>query len=248
MPVGFASRIRRQVHLPGRPGSCLPGLPQIRTCPIQASGSSRHGFTSRFAMRGRYVNPQPGYKAPDGCPTHDSMASIPLPSSGFPRYRFPFVNGTMGMCDFLRPFRRASFSFVWQYHAWRLSVRSCRPKHQTAGQGCVIRSPQPDMNAWRRSGPPKFLENPHVSTPCSQTPAETVASSHNNAPTRPPLFKRRRLPATISISGLNSTASTRAVYASPAASLQRTQDSLPAVGQTLPDGIGYPQGSYERFP
>ena len=31
----------------GRPGSCLPGLPQIRTCPIQASGSSSHSFASR---------------------------------------------------------------------------------------------------------------------------------------------------------------------------------------------------------
>src|SRR3954469_9160654 len=26
-----------------------------------------------------------------------------------------------------------------------------------------------------------------------------------------------------------------------------TQDSLPAAGQALPDGIGYPQGSNERF-
>ncbi len=26
--------------LPGHPGSCLPGFPQIRTCPIRASGSS----------------------------------------------------------------------------------------------------------------------------------------------------------------------------------------------------------------
>jgi hypothetical protein len=125
-----------------------------------------------------------------------------------------------------------------------LSAQGTRPQ----ARGCVIRSPLPDMDAWRRSGPPKFLGNPHVSTPCSQTPAESVTSSHNNAPTRPPLFKRRRLPATINISGLNGTASTRAVYASPAASLQRTQDSLPAVGQTLRDGIGYPQGSYERFP
>ena len=30
--------------LPGRPGSCLPGVPQIRTCPIRASGSSRGGL------------------------------------------------------------------------------------------------------------------------------------------------------------------------------------------------------------
>ena len=39
--------------LPGRPGSCLPGLPQIRTCPIKASGSSRHGLTIRLATRRR---------------------------------------------------------------------------------------------------------------------------------------------------------------------------------------------------
>ena len=38
------------------------------------------------------------------------------------------------------------------------------------------------------TGPPKFLEKPNVSTPCSQTPAESVTSSHNDAPTRPPLF------------------------------------------------------------
>ena len=31
---------------PGRGGSCLPPLPQIRTCPIKASGSSSHGFAA----------------------------------------------------------------------------------------------------------------------------------------------------------------------------------------------------------
>ncbi len=30
----------RMGGMPGRPGRCRPGLPQIRTCPIQASGSS----------------------------------------------------------------------------------------------------------------------------------------------------------------------------------------------------------------
>ena len=29
--------------------------------------------------------------------------------------------------------------------------------------------------------------------------------------------------------------------------LRTTQDSLPAVGQTFPGGIDYPQGHYERF-
>jgi hypothetical protein len=50
------------------------------------------------------------------------------------------------------------------------------------------------------------------------------------------------------ISGLNHTASALAVYASPGGSPHKTQDSLPGTGQALPDGIGYPQGPYERFP
>src|SRR5258708_7343008 len=34
-------------HEPGRPGGCPPGLPQIRTCPIKAYGSSGHVTTGR---------------------------------------------------------------------------------------------------------------------------------------------------------------------------------------------------------
>jgi hypothetical protein len=50
------------------------------------------------------------------------------------------------------------------------------------------------------------------------------------------------------ISGLDSTAFTRAVYASPRQLPAPTQDSLLAAGQALPGGIEYPQGPAERFP
>jgi hypothetical protein len=49
------------------------------------------------------------------------------------------------------------------------------------------------------------------------------------------------------ISGLNHTAFDLAVYASQGRSPATTQDSLPAAGPALPGGIGYPQGSDERF-
>jgi hypothetical protein len=49
------------------------------------------------------------------------------------------------------------------------------------------------------------------------------------------------------ISGLNHTAFDLAVYASQGRSPATTQDSLPAAGPALPDGIGYPQGSDKRF-
>ena len=52
----------------------------------------------------------------------------------------------------------------------------------------------------------------------------------------------------LKFSGLNHTASDLAVYASQWRSPATTQDSLLAAGPALPDGIGYPQGSNERFP
>ena len=49
------------------------------------------------------------------------------------------------------------------------------------------------------------------------------------------------------ISRLNHRAFDLAVYASQWKSPATTQDSLPAAGPALPDGIGYPLGSNERF-
>lgn len=58
---------------------------------------------------------------------------------------------------------------------------------------------------------------------------------------------RQGLPRSDLISGLNGPARTHAVYASSGRSPHRTQDSLPAVGQTLPGGLSVPLGSSERF-
>jgi len=49
------------------------------------------------------------------------------------------------------------------------------------------------------------------------------------------------------ITRLNHTACSLPVYASQYRSPGTTQHSVPAAGQALPDGIGYPQGSNERF-
>jgi hypothetical protein len=97
------------------------------------------------------------------------------------------------------------------------------------------------------AGRPKFLGSPRVPLPCSSTPA---------GPNAPAITVRRRGPRyendegypRVVISGLHSTALALAVYASWCGSRHRcTQDSLPAAGQALPGGIGYPQDSYEEF-
>jgi len=71
-------------------------------------------------------------------------------------------------------------------------------------------------------------------------------SDHHDTPTRPPLCPQRRLPQLYfrgSITQLKHWLSTlrRVDYSTT------TQDSLPVAGQALPDGVGYPQDSTERF-
>ncbi len=62
-----------------------------------------------------------------------------------------------------------------------------------------------------------------------------------------PAMTTTKAPTIIQLSRLNRTASGLAVYASSRALPHATQNSLPAAGQALPDGISYPQGCYERF-
>ena len=107
-----------------------------------------------------YGDPELGYEAPIGCPPHGSMTDIPLPSTGSPRSRFPGFNGTMEMCDSLRLFRFASFPSRGDTMRGVCRFAPVGPRRQTAGQGFIIRSPFPEISAWKRSGAPRFLKNP----------------------------------------------------------------------------------------
>jgi len=62
-----------------------------------------------------------------------------------------------------------------------------------------------------------------------------------------PAMTTTKAPTRFQLSRLNRTASGLAVYASSGVLPRKTQNSLPAAGQALPDGLGYPQGCYERF-
>ena len=88
---------------------------------------------------------------------------------------------------------------------------------------------------------------PLVLMPCSPTPAGPNTPDQFGASTRPPLKSERRLPRLDSFRG----SITRLRHS--LSTLRRedrsstTQDSLPAAGQALPVGFGYPQGPDERF-
>ena len=190
------------------------------------------------------------FRASIMAPPEGSATRCSLFSPGSPRARFPCFTDTMEHSDFLGPFRRASLSFAWRYHVSRSPFRSSQPERWLKAGSSVSRSPQP---ASARGGV-RTSQVPGDSL-CAYAlfsdPGGTDTSGRREVPTRPPLRKRRRLPTTMRISGLHSTALALAVYASPGVLTQRllhrTQDSLPVASQALRGGIDYPQDSYGRF-
>jgi len=150
----------------------------------------------------------------------------------------------MKMCDPLRSSRRASLPSLGSTTV-TLWFRSAGHERAACGRELVSRCPLSRHESVEVVGSPRFLENPLCLCPVLR-PRQTNVPGHYSTLTRPPRIVLRRLTQVV-ISGLNRTASTLAVYASSGASRHATQDSLPAAGQALPDGIGYPQGSYERF-
>ena len=149
--------------------------------------------------------------------------------------------------DFLSPVPPHFVTFAWRYRGAHLvGSISAHPDANDADLELVTRCSSRDIPRRRQDLPSSWGTRCTVCS-CSPTPAGPRCPTTIDIATRPPTYTRRRLPAFIIISRLNSTAFRLAVYASQEQSPVTTQDSLPAAGQALPDGIGCPQGSNERF-
>jgi hypothetical protein len=146
-----------------------------------------------------------------------------------------------------RPFRRASFPSLGDTTQALVFRPPCDRALPRAGLlELVTRYLQPGTRSVETTGSPTFLGNPNCALALLSDPGRTNASGHINASARPPICPPRRLPHSYfrgSITRLRHWLSTLRRPGRP----DTTQDSLPAVGQTLPDGLGYPQGSIERF-
>jgi hypothetical protein len=135
-----------------------------------------------------------------------------------------------------RPFRRASLPSLGDT-TQALAFRS------HAAERCPARvswSWSPGGSSRESSvetaGSPTFLGNPSCTLALLFDPGGIDASGQCGAPTRPPLCPQRRLPQISfrgSITRLRHSLSTLRSPGRPGT----TQDSLPAVGQTLPDGL-----------
>ena len=151
--------------------------------------------------------------------------------------------------DFLPPVPPHFVAFARRYHPCTLA--SLPPAWSATPRAGGFRDSAPvtpvRILGWRRQGLPgswgtRMRACPAL-RPRRDRKRQAIAASRCGLP--PP--KRRRLPPTGYFRGsitrpTNSLSTLRRVDHSTA-----TQDSLPAAGQTLPGGIGYPLGSNERF-
>ena len=161
------------MNSPGRPGSCLPGLPQIRTCPIKAYGSSGRGLACPVLP---VVVPETVDRGPK--PSHCCPPTVPRPGTPFPP---PGSRGTSSPTSTVlwsapnpqRPTRRPSFPSRDGDHSLRL-FSFLRPSPTPAwGRGFLglATTQQATLREMATLGPPKFMGNPVVPAPCSWTPA-----------------------------------------------------------------------------
>ena len=99
---------------PGSPRDCSLGPPQIRTCPLKASGSSRCGIA---------VPHTTGLFRGDTLVRHDVLGVVPAPrpqrgthfAPRGPGGPFPRFNTNIGRCDSLPSISPRFVSFAWRY-------------------------------------------------------------------------------------------------------------------------------------
>jgi hypothetical protein len=154
-----------------------------------------------------------------------------------------YYQGAMTSC---RPFRRASLPSLGD----TIQALAFRPHAAERFRGRCSGVGHPVSPAGKGSvettGSPTFLGNPDCALALLSDPGGTDASGHDGTSMQPLPCPQQRLPHSVfrgSITRLRHWLSTLRRSGRP----NTTQDSLPAVGQTLPDGLDYPQGSIERF-
>jgi hypothetical protein len=178
-------------------------------------------------------------------PSNDSVIRHPLPFPGSLRVRFSWFGGTMGCSDALGPCRRASFAFAWRYPPVRLSLSL--PAARRRPRAWSFRVWQPHASLYGQEILSGSWGTPVCLCPvlgprqdCSVRPYDVCSMAPANGKTKAPTIRR--------ISGLDRRAWARAVYASSPGLPQDNARLASGCLASFPGGIGYPQGSYERFP
>ena len=157
---------------PGRSRDYSLELPQIRTCTLNASGSSRCGIAVPHTTRWFRGDTLMRHEVLGVVPTPRPQRGTPFAPRG-PGGPFPRFNTTMGRCDSLPPFSPHFVSFAWRYHRFvPYSSPPARDKRAVDQPGVGKPGLQPAVTM-ETARSPKFPRNPYDHSPCSSDPGVT---------------------------------------------------------------------------
>ena len=131
---------------PGPPRDCSLALPQIRTCPIKAYGSSRCGLTCAVLPVAVTVTRVRGSRSSAWCPTTAPQQGAPFRPRGA-RAGVSQVQPYYGALRRPASLSPRSVAFTWRYHTLRLSFRSRRSRTPNRGPG--VQHPVPPAGLLR---------------------------------------------------------------------------------------------------
>ncbi len=174
--------------------------------------------------------------------------SAPPSLTGSSRSEFPGTDGTMRCSDALPLLSPHFVSFVWRYHPVRLSSFLPQARRRLGARSFC--DWQPPASSYR-DGNDRASQVPGQPL-CAYAlffdPGRTESIRPCDGSAWPPCATRRRLPQCGNFGAEWHGVGTGCLRFVHRIARKRTQDSLLVAGQALPGGIGYPQGSYERFP
>jgi len=235
---------------PGRRRSCPRRLPQIRTGPIKASGSSRRGLACVLLPAGVPCT------APEArCPrpvAHRPFRNEVSPSlGGVPTHRFPRPQRYSGTLRLLLPVPPSLMTLGGTTAASGPFAPSRRRRSAGRPGGLRVRRPRDAASwcPWRQTGIPRSWATLMTARSGLRPRRDRWSPANTGHRRGPHLCQGRGLSRPSNAFGAQCPSSTGSLPTLRSPGLPgSTHGSLPTAAQALSGGIGYPQGCCERFP
>ena len=168
-------------------------------------------------------------------PRSSLPADASLPSTGSSGASSPASTVLSKRYDFLPPIPPHFVAFAWRYLSVHSFFSLLGGRVRRRGLELVTRCSSREF-AEETTGSPKFLGNPNVRLHMFRRRRQDCWHQTITVQQHGPWYRTAKAP-TMGLSTLNSMAFGLAVYASQCRLPDTTQDSLPAAGQALPDGL-----------
>ena len=173
-----------------------------------------------------------------------------LRSTGFQRGRFPCFDATIKALrrPAAHPAALRFLRLAVPHRSLAVSLpRVASDKHLRTGASFLAELPTSARSLRKRQDLPRSCRTPIVPLPCSPTPVGPNTPGPLRRVDMAPAVSTTKAPHVGTFEAQSHGFGTRCLRFAVAGYPTATQDSLPAAGQALPDGLDHPQGSIEGF-